>query len=139
MKIANDIRSIFEDDAKKLTEAFLTGEIKAPLSEMADQSDVHAFAADILRFQFDSSMLSLIIPFLGTMKWLSLDEACIYARKSRNTILELIIKGDKKGNMIYGTKGGGGEWIVDRESIDAYYNEERLALQEKLRHLRRAS
>lgn len=135
MKIANDIKIIFEDDAKRLTEAFMTGEIPVPSADSSNpsyMSNLHEIASDILRFQLDSKMLSLIIPFLGTMKWLSLDEACLYARKSRNTILDLIKEG-----KIYGTKAEGGEWIVDRESIDAYYNEERLALQEKLRDLRR--
>lgn len=134
MKLASDIKILLEEDVKKLTEAFLTGEIKLPLPEMADQADVHSLSADIIRFQLEGRMASAILPYLSTMKWLSLDEACIYSRKSRNTMLDLIKEG-----KIYGTKAEGGEWIVDRESIDAYYNEERLALQEKLKHLRRAS
>lgn len=56
---------------------------------------------------------------LKTVKWLTLHEAAIHARRSENTIKKLIFE-----VKIYGTKRGG-EWIVDRESIDAYYNEER--------------
>ena len=137
MKLATDIRSIFEDDVKRLTEAFMTGEIPVPSADSSNpsyMSNLHEIASDIIRFQLESKMLSLVIPFLGSMKWLSLDEACMYARKSRNTILDLIKEGS-----IYGTKADGGEWIVDRATIDAHYNEERLALQEKFRDLRRAS
>ncbi len=63
---------------------------------------------------------------LITMKWLTLQEARIYARKCINTIKRLIEEG-----KIYGTKRGG-EWVVDRESIDAYYNEERDEMKIKL-------
>jgi len=146
MKIGTDIKKVIEDDIKHLTEAFLTGEISMPnlsnlsslsyeshLSSPSYESRIQTLASDILRFQLESKMFSLIIPYLSTMKWLSLDEACVYARKSRNTMLDLVKEG-----KIYGTKAEGGEWIVDRESIDVYYNEERLALQEKLKHLRRA-
>lgn len=38
--------------------------------------------------------------------------------KSIKTVKGLILEG-----KIYGTKKG--EWVVDRESIDKYYNEER--------------
>lgn len=56
---------------------------------------------------------------IRTMKWITLNEACLYARKSINSMVKLIVR-----NKIYGTKRDG-EWIVDRESIDAYYNCER--------------
>lgn len=139
MKLAADIKSLVEDDTKKLTEAFLTGEILMPdlsnLSSPSYESRIQTLVSDIIRFQLESKMFSLIIPYFSTMKWLSLTEACIYARKSRNTVIELI-----KEMKVYGTKPEGtGEYIIDRESIDVYYNEERFALQEKLRHLRRAS
>jgi excisionase family DNA binding protein len=132
MKIGTDIKKVIEDDIKHLTEAFLTCEISLPDSSQMSDLSYFSLASDIIRYQLQIRMLSLIIPFLGSMKWLTLAEACIYARKSRNTLLDLIKEG-----RIYGTKAEGGEWIIDRETIDAHYNEERLALQEKLRDLRR--
>ena len=60
------------------------------------------------------------------MKWLTLHEACIYARRSLNTTKRLIEEG-----KIYGTKKGG-EWTVDRESIDAYFNRDRDEMRIKL-------
>lgn len=67
------------------------------------------------------------IEVLKTMKWICLSDACFYARKSVTTMKKLIAE-----NKIYGTKGGGGEWVVDRESIDAYYNYERDEMEMKL-------
>lgn len=66
------------------------------------------------------------VELLKTMKWIGLKDACFYARKSINTIKKLIGE-----NKIYGTKKGG-EWIIDRESIDRFYNAERDALRVKL-------
>jgi len=63
---------------------------------------------------------------LKTMKWIGLKDACFYMRKSTNTIKKLIFE-----NKVYGTKKGG-EWIIDRESIDRFYNAERDALMLKL-------
>ncbi len=63
---------------------------------------------------------------LNCMKWLTLHEACIYARRSSNTIKKLVLEG-----KIYASKKGG-EWIVDRESIDRYFYTERDDLRIKL-------
>lgn len=63
---------------------------------------------------------------IKTMKWITLQEAVIYARKSLNTVKKLINEG-----KIYGSKKGG-EWIVDRASIDSYYNEDRDLMRIKL-------
>ncbi|MDO8282718.1 MAG: hypothetical protein Q7U10_08900 [Thermodesulfovibrionia bacterium] len=54
---------------------------------------------------------------LASMKWLTMKEAIIYSRKSKNTLLKYIMK-----NLIYGDQVEGGDWIVDRESIDRFYN-----------------
>lgn len=123
MKIANDIRALIEDDAKHLTEAFLSGEISpgetgtVSLSDHWTEEGIHRFAVSIIQYQLDNKSLAFILPFLGTMKWLSLAEACVYSRKSRNTLLELI-----KTGKIYGTKPeGSGDYVVDRESIDQFY------------------
>ena len=53
-------------------------------------------------------------------KWMTLDEACGYAKVSRNTLRRWIDKG-----LIYGTKTTG-DWRIDRESIDDYFNMERV-------------
>ena len=63
---------------------------------------------------------------LQTIRWLTLAEACLYSRRSNNTLKKLI-----RENQIYGTKKGG-EWIVDRESIDAFYNADRDEMRIKL-------
>ncbi len=66
------------------------------------------------------------IELLRTMKWIGLKDACFYARTSITTMKKLICE-----NKIYGTKKGG-EWIIDRESIDRFYNAERDALRVRL-------
>ena len=63
---------------------------------------------------------------LKTMKWIGLNDACFYSRRSITTIKKLISE-----NKIYGAKKGG-EWVVDRESIDAYYNYERDEMRVRL-------
>jgi hypothetical protein len=63
---------------------------------------------------------------LKTMKWIGLNDACRYARRSITTLKKLIAL-----NEIYGTKRGG-EWVVDRESIDAYFNRDRDEMRIKL-------
>jgi len=123
MKLASDISSLIEDDIRKLTEAFCTGEISIPgLGDIfRHESVLQRLAADIIRYQLESRMLSLVLPYLSTLKWLSMQEACFYSRKSRNTLLELI-----KTGTIYGTKPeGSGDYVVDRESIDSYYSDDR--------------
>lgn len=137
MKIAADIKELIEADVKKLTELFLTGEISLPKEDPSSpsyESQVQNFASEIIRLQIEGRMAEAILPYLSTMKWFTLIEACIYMRKSKNTVLNLIKEG-----QIYGTKAEGGEWIVDRETCDAYYNEERVKRQEKLKSIRRAS
>ena len=53
-------------------------------------------------------------------RWMTLREAMNYAKvKSANTIKRWIDEG-----FIYGFKRSG-EWIVDRESIDDWYNSEK--------------
>ena len=53
-------------------------------------------------------------------RWLSLSKACSYASMSENTLLGRIKTGD-----IYATKKGG-KWYVDRESIDAFFENEKM-------------
>ena len=55
-------------------------------------------------------------------RWLTLKEACTYAKVKREKLSKWLVDGD-----IYGVKKDG-KWIVDRESIDAFYNSERLQM-----------
>ena len=137
MKIGNDIKSLIEDDVKHLTDAFLTGEISVDSISLADKFSpelLHKLSADIIRYQVEKKILSSLIPFLGTMKWLTLAEACIYARCSRNTLINWMESG-----KIYASKpDGSGTYIIDRQSIDNYFNELRDNARIHSRELRRA-
>jgi len=54
-------------------------------------------------------------------RWLTLQEAMAYAKvKSKTTMLKWINEG-----YIYGHKRSG-QWIIDRESIDDWFNSERI-------------
>ena len=54
-------------------------------------------------------------------RWMTVPEAMAYAKvKSRTTIMEWLDRG-----FIYGMKRDGGSWIIDRETIDDWYNSER--------------
>lgn len=71
----------------------------------------------------------------GEKKGDSLAEVCLYARKSKNTLLKLISQ-----NEIYGTKpDNSGDYIIDRESIDGYYNRERDNIRVTLEQVRRTA
>ncbi len=134
MRLSSDIKMMIEDDARKLAQAFCAGTILAggnSLTMIFDEGSLHSLAADITRYQLKGGNLSLVLPYLSSMKWLTLTEACIYSRKSRNTVLKLIEEA-----KIYGTKAEGGDYVVERESIDAYYNKKREDLKEKLRELK---
>jgi hypothetical protein len=50
-----------------------------------------------------------------SQRWLKIEEACSYAKMSRNTLMKCIDNGDIKGKK---RKKGG--WIIDRLSIDEY-------------------
>lgn len=52
-------------------------------------------------------------------KWMTVKEACDYAKVSRNTMMRWVNRG-----YVYGTKTTG-DWRIDRESLDAYFNFER--------------
>ena len=55
-------------------------------------------------------------------RWLTLKEACAYARVKKDKIVEW----ERRG-LIYGTKKDG-KWFFDRESIDDFYNLDRLPI-----------
>ena len=65
-------------------------------------------------------------------RWLSLKQACTYASMSENTLLSRIHKGD-----VYGTKKVG-KWYVDRESIDLFFEAEKIEVKTIIASLREA-
>ena len=135
MKLSNDIKSIIEDDVKQLTQAMLTGELSPvkPLSDYFSEAEIEQLSKEIIRYQLEKKMFSSIFPYLATMKWLTLAEACIYARCSRNTLINWMESG-----KIYASKPeGSGTYIIDRQSIDNYFNELRDNAKIRSRELRR--
>ncbi|OAQ21030.1 helix-turn-helix domain-containing protein [Thermosulfurimonas dismutans] len=54
----------------------------------------------------------------ASQRWLTLREACRYARVSKNTLRRLIDEGYITAKRL------DGKWIVDRLSIDAFYGSE---------------
>ena len=56
------------------------------------------------------------------MKWLTVKEACAYAKVKQDVMMRWI----KEGH-IYAIKKG--KWLIDRESIDDFYNSERAILE----------
>jgi len=69
----------------------------------------------------DKILFKLDIP-LG--KWLTLEEAKqLLRRKSRNGIMRLIREGHFYAKQ---TGNKAGEWLIDRESIEAWLNSERF-------------
>lgn len=67
---------------------------------------------------------------LKTARWITLAEAAAYSRKSAKTILRWIDEG-----MIRGINRG--EWIIDRESIDAFFCAPTADVKELFRDLQR--
>ena len=55
-----------------------------------------------------------------TPRWLSLSDACKYSNMSKNTLRPLLVSGEIYGFQKTTEKGNGGNWTVDRESIDDY-------------------
>jgi hypothetical protein len=139
MKIAADIRARLEEEARKLTEAMLSGEVSLTdgrtLCDLGlTEGDVHHLAREVLRYAAEEKLLSVLMGALGSMKWLTLAEAEVYARMDRTTLKRLIndphspIYGTRQGDPVYGTKSGRdtkSKIIVDRESIDAHYSKGR--------------
>lgn len=52
-----------------------------------------------------------------SQRWLTMREACLYAKMSKNTLMGCIADGNIKASKQRG------KWIVDRSSIDAYYED----------------
>jgi excisionase family DNA binding protein len=65
-----------------------------------------------------------------TPRWLSITNACRYSGMSDKTIMRYITTG-----KIYGSKKGG-KWYIDRNSIDAFFKSDEVAINETLARLR---
>jgi predicted site-specific integrase-resolvase len=65
-------------------------------------------------------------------RWLSLRQACQYASMSENTLLSHIRMGD-----IYGCKKVG-KWYIDRESIDSFFEAEKMLVKTIVASLKEA-
>lgn len=135
MKLPADIMGHLDEDRKKLSEALIAGEISTgqgmALRDFLKEHEIEQLAGDILRFLLERRALSLFFTILGSMRWLELPLACLYARKSQNTLKAWIADPE---NPVYGLKTGDGVTspiIVDRESIDKFYNEGRTSLEEE--------
>ncbi|XOB63875.1 hypothetical protein ACMC5R_07190 [Deferribacteres bacterium DY0037] len=65
-------------------------------------------------------------------RWLSFKDACKYAGKGKNWLLERLSNGDIFGNQEVSENGNSGKWIVDSTSIDNYYLRNQIAFESKL-------
>ena len=63
-------------------------------------------------------------PSLSGRRWMSLSEVEKYISMCSKTLLKLVRSGE-----VYGTRKNG-KWYIDRESLDAYFNEDRIMLAE---------
>ncbi len=64
-----------------------------------------------------------------TPRWLDLHETCHYVCLSRKTVMRLV----NAGEIVACRVGGNGKWIIDRNSIDAYFVEVMLGKRHKSR------
>jgi hypothetical protein len=77
--------------------------------------------ADIVAREVSARIAALSVPG----RWLTMKEAQAYAKvKSITTIKKWVNEG-----RIYGRpRSGRGDWIIDRDSIDQFYLEERVEI-----------
>ena len=98
---------------EKIKEELL--QIREQMAKLTEARETAALPAD--------TFLGIVTDpvILATMKWLKFAEALIYSRKSKNTLKSDIMEGN-----IYGFQEAQGKgWIVDRESIDRFYETDR--------------
>ena len=131
--LAKDIKDLVEKDAHKLAEALVNGSILAgekALSEYLTDEEIDTLVLRILRFSIDNRLLSIYIHALGSMRWLTTFEACLYSRKSLTTLKSWA----EDGKIYGGPPTDGGDWVWDRVSIDDFFNtkrdERRIKVQE---------
>lgn len=65
-------------------------------------------------------------------RWLSFKDACKYAGKGKNWLLERLSNGDIFGYQEVSENGNNGKWVVDSTSIDNYYLRDQIAFESKL-------
>jgi hypothetical protein len=65
-------------------------------------------------------------------RWLSFKDACKYAGKGKNWLLERLSNGDIYGYQEVSENGNNGKWVVDSTSIDNYYLRDQIAFESKL-------
>ncbi|ADD67487.1 hypothetical protein Dacet_0701 [Denitrovibrio acetiphilus DSM 12809] len=65
-------------------------------------------------------------------RWLSFKDACKYAGKGKNWLLERLSNGDIFGYQEVSLNGNNGKWVVDSTSIDNYYLRDQIAFESKL-------
>lgn len=91
------------------------------LSEYLSDEEIDFLVLRILRFSLDNRLLSTHIHALGSMRWLTMFEACLYSRKSVTTLKKWV----EEGKIYGGPPEDGGDWILDRISIDDFYEARR--------------
>ena len=91
------------------------------LSEYLTDDEIDLLVLRILRYSLDNRLLSTHIHALGSMRWLTSSEACLYSRKSLTTLKKLA----EDGKIYGGPPTVGGDWIWDRISIDYFYDTRR--------------
>ena len=69
--------------------------------------------------------------YYGMQRWLGITRAAGYADMSTKTLRKYILSGE-----IYGARKGG-KWYVDRDSIDAFFLQDKVNVEEILARIRR--
>lgn len=67
-------------------------------------------------------VVASVVAGLHVSRWLTVKEACEYAKIKRDTLMRWLDEG-----YVYGSKRSG-KWIIDRTSIDSFYNQDRLQI-----------
>ena len=85
---------------------------------MPNHTEINAIA-DIVAREVTAKIMASSVPG----RWLTMKEAMEYAKvRSINTMKKWVDEG-----LIYGRpRSGRGDWIIDRESIDQFYLEEKI-------------
>jgi len=71
-----------------------------------------------------------IIAITASPRWLSLSHAAAYASMSKPTLIRRVQDGE-----IYGSLKGG-KWFIDRESIDHFFLNDKVIVEETVARLR---
>ena len=87
---------------------------------MTNHTEIRAIAEIVAR-EVSARISAMAVPG----RWLTMKEAQAYAKvKSLNTIKKWVNEG-----AIYGRpRSGRGDWIIDRDSIDKFYLEDKIEI-----------